>query len=181
MNRALIAVMVAFIGLVGLTGCTVPGLSWLTATGVAGPTGRNGPPGPSMGGGPHPTSPNQATVLSGGGTLTDNRDDSYVAWGSFLISGRESTVWIPLPSGFSAITDLQAVVTTAPGNGASWTLTVDKNGSATALSCSIGGAATTCNDGSIVAVTRGDLIDLRVTPFGTPALADIHWSAKLTP
>jgi hypothetical protein len=72
-------------------------------------------------------------------------------------------------------------VTTAPGTGASWTLTVDKNGTATPLSCAIAGVATTCNDSSVPAVVAGDKIDLDVTPFGSPALTNITWSAKLLP
>ena len=175
MHRALIA-LVALIGLIGLTGCTVPGLTWQTGgTGATGPTGP-GPTGPS---GP-PTGPKGATVLSGGGTLADNTNDSYVAWGSFAVSSTESTVAIPVPFG-GTLTDLHVSVATAPGTGASWTLTVDKNESATALTCSIAGVATSCSDMSLVAVAVADKIDLAVTPFGTPALATVIWSATIRP
>ena len=121
-------------------------------------------------------------LVSGGGALTDNANDSYVAWGVALVSATELPVAIPLPPGYSTITDLQVHLTTAPGSGASWTLTVDKNGSATALSCSIVGAATACSDSSLVAVANGGTIDLDVTPFSSPARSRfIAWSATLLP
>ena len=176
MNRALIAA-VALVGLSGLTGCM--GLTWPTgvtghprSTGGCRPT--CGPCGPC---GPH--GPSGPTVLSGGGNLTDNTNDSYVAWGSFLVASKESTVAIPVPFG-GTVSNLQVVVTAAPGTGASWTFTVDKNGSATVLACSIAGVATTCSDASLLAVGAGDNVDLDVTPFHTPALATIAWSVTIT-
>lgn len=179
MNRAVIAV-VALICLTGLTGCALlagpPVLS--------GPPGRTVPTSPSMCGGPcgpsGPSGPNHALVWAGGGHLTDNVNDSYVAWGQFSVSGTEINAEIPVPVG-GTFSDLQVHLSTAPGTGASWTLTVDKNESATALTCSVTGAATSCTDSSRVAVVPGDLIDLDVTPFGRPALALITWSASITP
>ncbi len=121
--------------------------------------------------------------MSGGGSLTDNSSDSYVAWGTISgVSATEGPVEFPLPPGYSSVTDLQVHVTTAPGGGAQWTLTVDKNGTATALTCTIAGAAQNCSDPSVVAVSAGDLIDLDVTPTGSPAVpTNISWSAKLLP
>ena len=124
--------------------------------------------------------PNRGTRLQGGGALTDNAKDSYVAWGSFDVSSTERTVAIPVPFG-GTLTDLHVSVATAPGTGASWTFTVDKNGSATVLTCSITGVATTCTDASLLAVVKGDKIDLAVKPFGAPALATITWSVRLLP
>ena len=181
MNRALIAV-VALICLSGLTGCT------FGPPGLYGPPGRTVPTGPSMcgpcGPGPGhpsgPSGPNHALVGAGGGTLTDNVNDSYVAWGQFSVSGKEWKVAIPVPVG-GTFSDLQVFVSTAPGTGASWTLTVDKNRSVTVLTCSVAGAARSCNDSSLVPVVPGDQIDLGVTPFGTPELAEITWSARITP
>ncbi|MDX6481331.1 MAG: hypothetical protein QOG85_1841 [Gaiellaceae bacterium] len=139
--------------------------------------GINTPSGPMPCG---PSAPHGALVVSGGGALSDNAHDSYVAWGTSLVSANEGRVEIPLPGVFS-VTDLQVRITTAPGGGSSWTLTVDKDGSATALTCSINGAATTCSDASLFAVAVGDLIDLHVTPIGSPRIARISWSAKLVP
>jgi hypothetical protein len=120
-------------------------------------------------------------VITGGGLLTDNSNDSFTAYNMSLISGTESAVETPLANVGSTLTDLHVRVSTAPGGTASWTLTIDKNGNATALSCTITGAATTCNDSSLVPVSPGDTITLKVTPFGSPALTNLIWSAKITP
>jgi hypothetical protein len=170
--------VLTLIGLAGLAGCT-----FLTRPpGLSGSHGRTGPVGPAMGGGPaRPHGPNRATVLAGGGALTDNATDSYVAWGSFLVSGTESAVAIPLPPVGRTLSNLKVSVSKAPRTGASWTFTVDKNKSATVLTCSVGGAATSCSDSSLLAVVTGDKLDLRVTPFGKPALATITWSVTIAP
>jgi hypothetical protein len=116
-------------------------------------------------------------VLAGFGALTDNRNDSYAAYGMALVSGKESTVRIPVPRGHT-LTDLHVRMATAPGSGASWTFTTDKNGVRTALSCSIARAATSCSDASMVSIVAGDTIDLDITPFGSPALANVSWSVR---
>jgi hypothetical protein len=127
-----------------------------------------------------PPGPNDATTLSGGGTLTTNANDAFIAYGSFQISGTESTVQVPLPF-TGTVTKLRVFVTTAPGAGNDWVLTVRKNETNTALTCTIAGAFTTCNDNSVVTITAGDLLDLRVSPTGSPELTTITWSAKIAP
>jgi hypothetical protein len=98
-----------------------------------------------------------------------------------FISGTESDVATPVGDLGSTITGLHVHLSTPPGGGASWTLTIDKNGNPTALGCTITGAATNCNDSSLVAVNPNDTITLKVTPFGSPALTTLIWSAKITP
>ncbi len=180
MTRAFLAV-VALSCLASLTGCL--GLPWPTGvTHATGTTGRSGPTGgtePCMcDAGPHGSK--GATLVAGIGTLTDNTSDSYVAYGTAFVAGTERVVEIPVPVG-GTLSNLHVFVTTAPGTGASWTATLNKNGSSTLLSCSIAGAATSCSDASLVPVAEADRIDLDVTPFGTPALATIKWSATLSP
>lgn len=119
-------------------------------------------------------------MLFGLGTLTDNVNDSYSAVGTSFISGTENIVELPVPTG-GTISNLHVVLTAAPGSGSSWTLTLNKNGAASALSCSIANAQTTCNDASLVTVVDGDVIDLHIAPFTTPTLATIKWSATITP
>jgi hypothetical protein len=119
-------------------------------------------------------------VWTGGGVVTTNASDSYVAYGENLISGTEGDVEMPFPHS-GTMSNLQVYLTTAPGAGNSWTLTVDVNGTATALTCTIANAATSCTDSSLVTITAGDLIDLRVTPVGSPALTRLGWSATVTP
>src|SRR5213076_223040 len=68
-----------------------------------------------------PPSPPRGTVSieSGYGRLTDNRNDSYGAWGVSIVSPTESTVEIPVARG-GTLTYLQVRVSTAPGTGANW-------------------------------------------------------------
>jgi hypothetical protein len=114
--------------------------------------------------------------------LTDDTNDSFLPWGMNGVSPTESAVEVPIANVGTTITDLHVRLTTAPGTGASWTLTIDKNGTATALFCTISGVATTCNDSSLVAVSPGDTITLKATPFTTPATpTTLSWSAKITP
>lgn len=56
-----------------------------------------------------------------------------------------------------------------PGAGKSYAFAFRKNGSDTALTCTISDSDTTCSDQTnSVAVTTGDLISLGITPSGTP-------------
>jgi hypothetical protein len=175
MNRMLVA-LVALIGLTGLTGCM--GLTW--PTGVHGPPMPCRPCGPSGTGPVPPNTKGGPTVLSGLGVLTHNEHDSYVPYGMALVSGTEDPVSIPVALG-GTLSNLRVKITMPPGAGSSWTFTVDKNRMATALSCSIAGAGTSCADASLVGVAVGDKLDLDVTPFGKPALATVTWSVRLTP
>jgi hypothetical protein len=119
--------------------------------------------------------------ISGVGSLTDNVNDSYVAYGVSVVSGTQSAVEIPVPKG-GTLSNLHVHLTAAPGAGGKWTFTVNKNGSASALSCFIQNAGTTCNDSSLVTVVDGDTIDLHVAPFSTPTVTTIvSWSATITP
>jgi hypothetical protein len=81
----------------------------------------------------------------------------------------------------STLTDLQVSLGTAPGAGATWTFTIDKNGAPTGLSCFVTSAGTSCSDLSLVTVNPGDKISLDVTPTGSPALTTVSWSAKIAP
>jgi hypothetical protein len=120
-------------------------------------------------------------VWTGNGVIATNASDSYVAYGENLISGTEGDVQMPFPVG-GTMHGLHVYLTTAPGVGASWTLTVDVNGTPSALTCIISGAVqTSCTDSSNVVISAGDLIDLDVTPTGSPALARLGWAATVTP
>ena len=153
------------------------------SSGPSGPAGPSGPPGPSgPSGPPGQTGATGASPIGGSGTLTDNVNDSYLTWGQSLVSSTENaTVEIPIGDLGSTMTDLQVFVGTPPGSGAQWTATIDKNGSPTGLTCTISAGTTRCHDLSQVPVVAGDTITLHVTPFGTPALTALSWSAQITP
>jgi hypothetical protein len=114
--------------------------------------------------------------------LTVNNADTYVAWGMQFTDPTEANVATPI--GVTGnLSNLQVLLTVAPGGGNTWKFTVDKNGVATGLSCTISNGATTCSDGSTVSVVSSDTIDLDVTPtVGTPSTpTHISWSANVTP
>lgn len=74
---------------------------------------------------------------------------------------------------------LRAVVETVPGGTASWTVTLDVNGTPSALTCTITSAATTCQDathGHNVSVVAGDRVAIRSEPTNTPAAASLRVS-----
>ena len=70
------------------------------------------------------------------------------------------------------ISKLYVELTPAPGtpaSGKSWTYTLFKNGSATALTCTVSDDGTSSNDTSnSVSVTAGDLLSWEQVPAGTP-------------
>lgn len=69
-----------------------------------------------------------------------------------------------------SISGLQAYLFGVPGGAASWTITLRKNGVDTALTTTVtGGAAQGSDTTHSVAVAKGDLISLRLTPAGTPS------------
>jgi hypothetical protein len=59
---------------------------------------------------------------------------------------------------------LYVTVNNAPGTGKLWTFTLMVNGSATALTCTISAAATTCSDTShAVAIVAGNTLSIQIT------------------
>lgn len=72
-----------------------------------------------------------------------------------------------------SISKLYVAVTTAPGVGTTRTITVYINGVATALTCTISGAATTSNNtGTTVAIVAGDTVSVGLTSTGSVANSD---------
>jgi hypothetical protein len=94
----------------------------------------------------------------------------------------ESNVQYPVPAAGTA-TQLRARVVNAPGGSRSWTFTLRKNGAATAVSCAITGAATTCTSANSVAFAAGDLISMHVllSGAGNPPGTDGMWTAQFNP
>lgn len=74
------------------------------------------------------------------------------------------------------IKNLYTKVTTAPGVGKSYAITVRVNGADSALVATISDANTTANDTADVTVAAFDNLNISTTPSGTPtAPADISW------
>lgn len=81
--------------------------------------------------------------------------------GTFIVVARNST-----------LTELAISVSAAPTSTNTRTFTLNKNGSTTAITCQITGAATTCTDNAhSVSVSQTDLIVIQEDTTGTPAAA----------
>jgi hypothetical protein len=79
---------------------------------------------------------------------------------------------------------LYARVQSAAGGSRTWTFTLRRNGTSTALTCTIGSGATTCNNtANTVAFNAGDLITVQVTlnGGGNPPNTEGFWTAQYVP
>lgn len=83
-------------------------------------------------------------------------------------------------SGSFDLANFYMEVSVAPGVGKSWTFTVMKNGSATALEVVISGTDTSATDSiHTVSYAAGDTISLRSVPSGTPtSTGSIYWNLE---
>lgn len=67
---------------------------------------------------------------------------------------------------------------TAPGAGKSYAYTIYKNGSSTALTCTIADTATTCNVTADVSIANDDSFSFQAVPTGTPTVpGTIRWGS----
>lgn len=79
-----------------------------------------------------------------------------------------------------AVENMYCFVHTAPGLGNSWLLTLRKNAGDTALTCTISGTDTFCQDTThLVAVAVGDLLSYSSVPTGPPTAAPLHCSVSV--
>jgi len=84
--------------------------------------------------------------------------------------------------GSFTLSDFHMELISAPGAGTSYTFTVIKNGSATALAVTISDASTVGNDNTnTVSVVAGDTLSIQATFSGVPAsVASQSWNFKVT-
>lgn len=88
--------------------------------------------------------------------------------GAYVATSDSSVRNVSSVEGFFESLKVNASV--APGSGKSYTITIQKNGSDTAITCQIADTATTCKDfNNISAIAVGDNFSAKVTPSGTPA------------
>lgn len=144
----------------GLAGAPGP----VGATGMPGPTGATGPAGTGMG------------FLSGSGDPGETVD-RYITHGSVSAVTGEDDRQLMMPDG--TLNNSLVKVSTAPGEGGSWEVTVRKNGTNTDNTCTISGSDTTCTDNAdAVLFAAGDLLSILVHPVGAPAGAGhMYWLA----
>jgi hypothetical protein len=152
-------------GPIGLTGAAGP-------KGDTGATGATGPAGPS------------GNTIIGGGTGSDSLStsgSSYVpAFASNVTTGggAEALVQQVVPVG-ATLSNFYVRLSGTPGTGDSYIVTVRRDGAATAVTCTIGAAATSCNDLTHTATfTAGQLLSIQVTATGTPTSRTMLWTAQ---
>jgi hypothetical protein len=88
--------------------------------------------------------------------------------GSQVAEGFEYNVQMPAPSA-GVIVAIQCELPNAPTSGKSWTFTLRKNASSTALLCAIANSATTCSASGAISIAAGDLLDTYAVAAGSPA------------
>lgn len=120
-----------------------------------------------------------ATAVSLSGTVY-----MPIAGGGFT-SGTESNVDVPAP-GPATLSNFYVQMTAAPGAGNTAVFTVRDNAAGTALTCTVSGSATSCNDTThTVNISQGDLMDIQVAPTGTVVatpnlLTSLQWPSNST-
>ena len=100
--------------------------------------------------------------------------------GAFIdtsVASTESTVQVAAGAA-GTLSSFEFNVSSSPGFGASWTVTVRKNGANTSVTCTISGAATSCTDSSHTAsFSAGDTLSIRIVGAGGPGAGTPLWHA----
>lgn len=80
------------------------------------------------------------------------------------------------------IGDILVKLTTAPGSGKSYQFILTKNGADQVVNCTIADLNQTCTLAStLISVVPGDLVAVKIVPFGTPAAGIAKWAFKWIP
>lgn len=160
-------------GATGKTGAAgAPGAAGAVGpAGPAGPAGPNGSVGANGAAGQPGQSGSSAPSLQFGRVSVNNNDTpAFSTLGGDPI-GSEVGAQTAVPPGVPLVArDLVVRVPTAPGAGNSIKFAFRKALTDTALTCTISGAATSCQPpaDTTVALTDGDLVNLRVDPSSNP-------------
>jgi hypothetical protein len=121
----------------------------------------------------------------GGSSGTNNANEllsgRFIGMFGFDANATEAIVQGIMPAA-GTLQNFYVFVQTAPGAGASWTLTVRKTGAATAVTCTIAGTAQTCSDTThTAAFAAGDLISVGIASSGSPPVTPGRWAAQFVP
>jgi hypothetical protein len=80
------------------------------------------------------------------------------------------------------LSQLYVLLTSSPGGSASYVFTILDGGTATPLTCTITGSATSCNDSiDSVTVAAGDILRIQSTPSGSPTFVQPTIALAFTP
>lgn len=127
------------------------------------------------------TNANESPIMGGSSaTLAANLTRYWFPFSSTAQTVEASSTMV-MPTG-GVLDDLYAEVSTAPGVGATTTITVYENNSATSVSCDIVDTATTCNDlTDTLTITAGEVISIQVVSTASAASAFPKWGLAWRP
>jgi hypothetical protein len=118
-------------------------------------------------------STSQVLLSSSAGNLGSAANPNYLPVGFGALSATTDSNY----SVFSApgtITTVRAKTVAAPTGAQTWTVTLRKNGSDTALTCTISsGSSSKCNGSGSVSFAAGDYASVKVAPANTPSVTRI--------
>lgn len=129
------------------------------------------------------TGSNKQSFFTGGdsGTISNSVDSYHGMWAAGTWSSTESTYSTLMPTS-GTIDRLYVALNNTPGGAATYTFTVYKNGSPTAVTCTVTSAATTASDlSNSVTFSAGDTISLGCIPTGTPITRSARFSMRVQP
>lgn len=102
----------------------------------------------------------------------------YHSLGADTVDSTAANRQDPLPRDGTMTSLYVSLIAAVGGSGQSITVTVQINGSDTALSCVISTGSTTCNDTGSVAVTAGQLLGVKFVTTGTTGTLYPHWTVS---
>lgn len=129
------------------------------------------------------TGSNKQSFFTGGdaSTVSNSVDNFRGMWGGGAWSSTESTHSMLMPTS-GTIDKLYVILNNTPGGAATYTFTVYKNGSPTAVTCTVASAATTASDlSNSITFSSGDTISVASTPTGTPSARSVRFSMRMQP
>jgi Collagen triple helix repeat (20 copies) len=162
-------------GATGATGATGPA----GPTGSPGPTGSTGPAGPAGPQGPAGPAGTGINVLNGGASFVDALDtDGFVGLGQFpYVRTTEAVAAAKLAAG-GTLSNFTASLGSSTGAAGPVVFTVFKNGTATAVTCSIPAPGSSCSDSSdTITFAAGDTFAVEIKNQTGVFLVDADWTA----
>lgn len=115
------------------------------------------------------------TPVFGSGTPSTSATN-YAGFYSAFVASNDTTVRNISPI-TGIIEGLYVVANTAPGSGKSYTLTIQKNGADTSVTCTISDLSTSCSDSThAVLMSAADTYSIKSVPSGTPSSSRLNFS-----
>lgn len=132
--------------------------------------------------GAHTTPPSSGTtqVLTSTMTTVANNGTRFIPVGYGIgtaAGGTLSSIVFPISG---SISNLRVRAPNVPTGAQSWTITLEKNGAATTLSCIITSSINPCTSAGTISVNAGDVVDFQSAPSGAPTASGIQAAVDFT-